>query len=113
MDIRKLMVTAALGAGISMSPAAFANEQSKQSVGESISEYASDTMLTTKIKAAIVAEKELSALDISLETTDGVVTLSGPVGSDKESEQAETVTRAVEGVKDVHNKLRVEAAPAR
>lgn len=79
MSTRKLIMAATLGASISLSPLAFANDASKPSTGEAIENYVSDTVLTTKTKAAIVAEKELSAFDISVETTHGVVTLSGPV----------------------------------
>lgn len=112
MDIRKLITAATLGTGIVLAPAAFAANDGKQSVGESVSEYASDTAITTKIKAAFVAEKELSALDISVETTDGVTTLAGKVANRAEADLAEKVARDVEGVKDVHNKIMVEPAKA-
>lgn len=109
MDIRKLITATALGAGIILAPAAFAADQtSEKSVGDSIGEYASDTALTTKIKAAFVAQEELNVLDISVETTDGVTTLSGKVLTQEEAQLAEETARGVEGVKDVHNKITVE-----
>lgn len=109
MDIRKLITTAALGAGVALAPIAFAaNDGAKESVGE----YASDTAVTTKVKAAFLAEKELSVLDISVETTDGITTLAGKVGSQAEADLAEKVARGVEGVKDVHNTITVEPPKA-
>ncbi|MFA5488384.1 MAG: BON domain-containing protein [Candidimonas sp.] len=109
MNIRKLTAAAALGAGIALAPVAFAaNDGGKASMGD----YASDTAVTTKIKAAILAEKELSVLDISVETTDGVATLSGKVNSQAEADLAEKTARGVEGVKDVHNTLTLEPPKA-
>lgn len=113
MDIRKLITVTALSAGVTLAPLAYAaNDGNRQSVGESVSEYASDTALTTKIKAAFVGQKELSALDISVETTDGVTTLAGKVSTQAEAELAEKVARDVKGVKDVHNKITVEPIKA-
>ncbi|MFA7680853.1 MAG: BON domain-containing protein [Pigmentiphaga sp.] len=109
MAIRKLMTVMALGAGIVLTPMAFAaGDGSKQSVGKTVGDYASDTAVTAKIKAAFVKEKELSALDISVETTRGVTTLSGKVDAQAQVDLAERVARDVEGVQDVHNNITVE-----
>ena len=56
----------------------------KQSVGE----YTSDAVITTKVKAAIVAEKNLSALDVAAETHEGVVTLTGTVATAEQADKA-------------------------
>lgn len=77
---------------------------------EKTGDYASDSALTAKVKAAFLAEKHLKSLDISVETTSGVVTLFGRVDSSAQSERAEAVARHVEGVKDVHNTLALKTA---
>jgi len=60
MEFRKLIAAAALGTGAVFTSMAFAanDGKPKQSVGE----YASDATVTTKVKAAFVADKQLSAL---------------------------------------------------
>jgi hyperosmotically inducible periplasmic protein len=68
-------------------------------------DYIDDSALTTKVKAALLAEKNLKSLPISVESTKGVVTLSGKVISSAQITQAVDVAKHVEGVKDVHNAL--------
>ncbi|BBE50708.1 Osmotically-inducible protein Y [Ferriphaselus amnicola] len=70
----------------------------------------SDAEITTKVKAAIFAEPGLKTLQISVDTVKGVVTLSGTVDSDKNSDQAKSLAEAVSGVKDVNNHLVVKTA---
>jgi osmotically-inducible protein OsmY len=72
---------------------------------EKTGEYIDDSVLTTKVKTALLAEKNLKSLDISVESTDGVVTLSGQVVSTAQIKQAVDVAKHVKGVKDVHNSL--------
>jgi osmotically-inducible protein OsmY len=64
-----------------------------------------DTEITAKVKAAIFAEAGLSTLQISVETINGFVTLSGSVDTQANSDRAKTLAGAVAGVKDVDNKL--------
>ena len=78
--------------------------------GEKAGEYIDDSVLTTKVKAALLAEKNLKSLDISVESTDGVVTLSGDVVSSAQIKQAVDVAKHVKGVKDVHNSLTLKTA---
>lgn len=113
MTIRKLIIATAITTGTlmgSISTVSYAaNHNSQQSAGE----YASDAVITTKVKGAFVAQSALSALDISVETINGNVTLSGTVGSEAEVELANHVARGVEGVKHVSNDLKVDSAKAK
>ncbi len=84
-----------------------ADPDKKQSVGE----YTADAVITTKIKAALVAESTVSALDIKVETIDGVVHLRGTVDNDAQSATAERIARDTDNVKRVVNELRVEPLP--
>ena len=72
---------------------------------ERAGDYVADSALTTKVKTALLAEDDLSALDISVETHQGVVTLTGAVESDAQIELAERVVTDLDGVKDVNNRL--------
>ena len=69
-----------------------------------------DTEITAKIKAAIFAEPGLKSLQISVDTVKGVVTLSGSVDSQKNSDMARGLASAVAGVKGVENHLAIKTA---
>jgi hyperosmotically inducible periplasmic protein len=75
---------------------------------ESTGEYIDDTAITAKVKAALVGDKEVSALAVNVETYRGVVQLSGFADSQREISKAVSVTRGVGGVKSVKNDLRVK-----
>ena len=78
---------------------------------EKTGDFAADAALTTKVKAALLAEKKLKSLPISVETTAGVVTLSGQVISTAQIDQAVDVAKHVKGVRDVHNALELKTEP--
>lgn len=69
-----------------------------------------DSEITAKVKAAILAEPDLKTLQISVETVNGVVTLSGSVDSMSMSDRAKALASAVAGVKDVDNRLALKPA---
>ena len=64
-----------------------------------------DAEITAKVKAAIFAEPGLKTLQISVDTIKGVVTLSGSVDTQQNSDTARALAGAVSGVNDVNNRL--------
>ena len=70
---------------------------------------ASDSWITTKVKSDLAVEKDVSATQIHVDTYEGVVTLSGSVDSQSESQKAEQVARDIKGVKSVVNNLQVKS----
>lgn len=60
-----------------------------------------DTWITTKVKADLLATENVSGLDIKVETVDGVVTLTGAVASQSQKDKAVAVTKQIKGVKSV------------
>lgn len=66
---------------------------------------ASDSVITSKIKAALLKNEGMKSLNISVETQDGVVLLSGFVDSDAQIHQAEKIAAGTAGVKSVKNSL--------
>ena len=74
---------------------------------EGTGEYVDDTVITTKVKAAILAEPTLKSAEINVETFKGVVQLSGFVSSEASQATAIQVTRTVGGVKSVKNDMRL------
>lgn len=68
-----------------------------------------DAEITAKVKAAIYAEPGLKTLQISVDTVNGVVTLSGSVDSVTSSDRARGLAVTVAGVKGVENRLMVKS----
>lgn len=60
-----------------------------------------DTWITTKVKAELMATKGIPSTDISVTTTNGVVTLSGVLDSKAELQKSIAVAKAVKGVHKV------------
>ncbi|MBK6957059.1 MAG: BON domain-containing protein [Nitrosomonas sp.] len=75
---------------------------------EGTGEYFDDTVVTTKVKAAILNEPSLKSAEINVETFKGVVQLSGFVNSQADINKAVEVVRKVNGVKSVKNDMRVK-----
>ena len=76
--------------------------------GEKAGDAIDDAAITTKVKAAILAEPGLKVLQIDVDTKHGVTTLSGAVDSHASIDKAKEVTAAVTGVKSVENNLTVK-----
>lgn len=75
---------------------------------ESTGEYLDDSIITTRVKAAILNDATLKSAEINVETFKGAVQLSGFVGSQTAINKAVEVTRQVSGVKSVKNDMRVK-----
>ena len=69
----------------------------------------SDTEITTKIKAKITGDGDLSPFNINVDTKDGVVTLRGAVKSLESKQEAARIASDTAGVVRVDNMLEVEA----
>ena len=67
-----------------------------------------DSVITTKAKAEILGTKNLKSLQISVETHQGEVTLSGMVDNAEAKMKAEEVVSKIAGVKSVKNSLEVK-----
>ncbi len=72
-------------------------------------EVIDDSILTAKVKAALIQSPDTKAHQINVETRAGVVQLSGFVDSAAAKAAASTVARSVTGVKDVKNELSVKS----
>lgn len=69
-----------------------------------------DAAITTKVKAALMAEPGLRSLEINVDTRDNVVTLNGTVDSQEKKQRAMQLAQGVEGVKSVSDNLVVKAS---
>jgi hyperosmotically inducible periplasmic protein len=71
---------------------------------------ASDTTVTTAVKNKLAADPTTSVAKIDVDTSNGVVTLSGNVPTVAEKAEAERLARNTQGVTQVINNISVERA---
>lgn len=67
-----------------------------------------DSVITTKLKALFVKDKDVSFRTIEVKTVNGVVHLGGTAKSKQESDKAVSMARDIQGVKSVKNDILVQ-----
>ncbi len=95
---KSLIVAAVLAASVLGAQMAYA---------ESAGAYVDDATITAKLKAKLLANEKLKALDIHVTTNQGVVDLTGTVDSSVQKADAERLAKDVDGVKDIKNDIEV------
>ena len=75
---------------------------------EGTGEYIDDTVITTKVKAAVFNEPTLKSAEINVETFKGIVQLSGFVSSQADINKAVAITRTIKGVTSVTNSMKLK-----
>ena len=76
--------------------------------GEKTGAYVDDSWITSKVKSEMIANKSVKARDITVNTTKGVVTLSGTAATWDESNKAAEIAHGVKGVTSVENDIRIQ-----
>ena len=75
-------------------------------VGErTVGDWVDDTLISSRLKAKLIADTGVRASDIDVSSSQGVVTLIGRVRNTAMKQDAERIARGIEGVTDVHNEL--------
>ena len=77
-------------------------------MGQAISDSTADARTTATIKGKFLANRDLSAMSISVNTTSGVVTLSGSVSSPEDIGKAILLAMETDGVREVISSLQVK-----
>jgi len=80
----------------------------KISVGTQID----DTVVTAKVKAALLSDAEIKSFDFKVDTHNGAVQLSGFVENQAQIDLAIKTAHAVEGVTSVENKIALKTGTA-
>lgn len=73
----------------------------------SASQIADDAAITATVKAKLIADSEVKALDINVSTYENVVILQGKVAAASQRSRAEKLARESRGVRSVRNELTV------
>ena len=71
--------------------------------------YIGDSVITAKVKAALVKDPAVKALEVSVTTDKGVVLLSGFVDNEKQAQRAQDIANSIAGVKSVKSSLVVKS----
>jgi len=75
---------------------------------EGAGEYVDNSVVTARVKAAILDEPTLRVAEINVETFKGVVQLSGFVDSQDDINKAVALARGIEGVASVRNDMQLK-----
>ena len=95
----KLALSLALGvAACGLGATAFAADNAADVKSE---QPVTDTWITTKVKSELATTKGVSSTDITVKTSNGIVTLIGTQDTKTSVDKAVAVAKAVKGVKDV------------
>ena len=106
-----LLASLAAGIGLGSTVALAADEAAKPAArSDGLGAALNDSAITTRVKAKLMGESSLKNSDISVTTTNGVVTLEGQASSGEAKSAAESATRAVDGVRSVDNNLKTPSA---
>lgn len=80
--------------------------------GTTVGTEIDDSVVTAKVKSALLADASVRGLEIKVETRKGLVQLSGFVDSQARIDNAIAVTRRVEGVKEIENRMTLKEGKA-
>ena len=107
--VMAVLVTAAalLAPGLCLQ-AADSDDQKQKGSTETMGEKFDDATITTKVKMKLMGNRATSALKTSVETTEGVVTLTGMAKTAAEKELATKLAEEVDGVKTVNNQMQID-----
>jgi len=83
---------------------------SERSMAQRAGDKVSDSTITAEVKSALAADPQLSALKIDVDTSNGVVTLTGPAPDEQSKSRATQIAAAPKGVMRVENRLEVKSS---
>ncbi|MGB7194982.1 MAG: BON domain-containing protein [Collimonas pratensis] len=104
-SLRNALIVAAFGASLTGPAAMAADAAAPQAHSDGVGATVTDAGITTTIKAKLMTTDGMGKSDVSVTTTNGVVTLDGAASSASAKSKAEAVAKQVEGVKSVDNNL--------
>jgi len=82
-------------------PSVAANSNASTSADDQSAQPGTDTWITTKVKAELMTTKGIPSTDISVTTTNGVVTLSGVLDTKAQVQKSVAVAKGIKGVQRV------------
>ena len=80
--------------------------------GATVGTVVDDSVLTAKLKSALLVDPTVKGIDVKVETRKGEVQLSGFVDDQSQIDRAVTIARNMEGVRSVDNKMSLKTGTA-
>lgn len=110
MRLKTSLLITALATAMAAGPALAAQHEARADAPSAKSDQpATDTWITTKVKADLMASDGVPGTDITVDTKNGTVWLSGDVKTTAERDRAIAKAKAIKGVKKVDaSKLTVD-----
>ncbi|MBK8569388.1 MAG: BON domain-containing protein [Nitrosomonadales bacterium] len=87
-------------------------DASKSATGTTVGTEIDDSIITAKVKSKLLADQDIKGFDLKVETHKGDVLLSGFVDNQAQIDHAIMITRSIEGVKNVDNKVGLKSDSA-
>jgi hyperosmotically inducible protein len=84
------------------------NNISLKGTSATVGNEVDDSIITTKVKSALLADPNVKSFDIAVVTRKGAVQLSGFVDSQSQIDQAIAIAKKMNGVKSVDNEMSVK-----
>ncbi len=115
VDRKSLFLAAALAGALSVMVAGCGDstqEPAARLASTTAGAQIDDTVLTAKVKSALLADPDIKSFDLKVETRKGTVQLSGFVDNQAQVDRAIAATRAVEGVVGVDNGVSLKVGNA-
>jgi len=109
-NVRNTLITAAIAVSVGFTVSACNKSPMSPKGSDSLSTGLDDIAITTKVKSGFVGDPSLKNSDISVATTNGVVTLTGSAAGSTAKSTAEGIAKRVEGVKSVDDELTMSAS---
>ena len=118
MNTKLIASSLIAGAALALAPlAGYAadtkEDTSHMSKTEKVKDYVNDSTITTKVKAELAKDKQVSASKIKVETDHGVVKLTGNAATKEEADKAATIAQGTKGVASVDNEIKVGGATSK
>ena len=100
--------TTTLGPSAAASSAMASTASAVVRAGDAVSDAASDAIITSSVKAKLLADPDVKGLQIDVDANNGVVTLNGSADTAANADKALAIAKGTQGVVSVENKLIVK-----
>ncbi len=99
----KTFLTTTLGFALALGSATaiYAAQPASSTMEDQSAQPGTDGWITTKVKAELMTTKDIPSTDISVTTTNGIVSLSGVLDTKAQVQKSVAVAKAVKGVQRV------------
>jgi hyperosmotically inducible periplasmic protein len=105
--MKKTIASVTIMAALALAPLVFTTGCAVTQGKESAGAYAKDKEIETKIKTSMYTDKSVKGTQVSVQSLNGVVQLSGFVDSQEAKERAGQIASSTKGVVQVYNNLLV------